>query len=159
MQTRIANSADPYQSDQVIRVRTACLHLSVQLLKHTCIKVLLWYNAPRYCRQGLQTEQTIISLIRVCAVCPQLSVQLLTVHASKFYYVIRDGPFEFLGGGLGYFGLFFFFCRKTRIFFFDRLKDRIFFSGQSESRFFCFDNHMKHHQSLICAFQTSVSLI
>ena len=127
MQTRIANSADPYQSDQVIRVRTACLHLSVQLLKHTCIKVLLWYNAPRYCRQGLQTEQTIISLIRVCAVCPQLSVQLLTVHASKFYYVIRDRPFEFLGGAWVILVFFFLLPENQDIFFRQVERQDIFF--------------------------------
>ena len=69
---------------------------------------------------------------------------------------IRDGPFEFLGGGgeeggWVIFGetVFFSAAGKPEYFFFDRLKDRIFFFGQSESSFFFLDYHMNHYQSLI----------
>ena len=66
-------------------------------------------------------------------------VFLLGIYLHFTYLYVRDGPFDFLGGGwviLGETVFFFFFWNKTRLFFFSRLKARIFFFGQSESSFF-----------------------
>ena len=70
--------------------------------------------------------------------------------------LLRDRPFEFLGGGVFLVRpSFFFLLPENQDIFLDRLKDRIFFFGQSESRFFFFDNHMNHHQSLMSHCQIS----